>query len=72
MDQSLEMAYNKPAKGQGSITGFIRRKEVAAQFNLIRHEKARMDIVYCIMNNQSAQNEYMNNYINRATYYFFN
>lgn len=32
MDQALEKAYNKPAKGQGSIVGFTRPKEAVAQF----------------------------------------
>ena len=42
MAQALEKAYNKPAKGQGSIIGFTRRKEAVAQFNLTRHEKAKI------------------------------
>ena len=42
MDQALEKAYNKPAKGQGGTIGFTRRKEAVAQFNLIRHEKAKI------------------------------
>ena len=42
MDQALEKAYNKLAKGQGDIIGFTRRKEAVAQFNLIRHEKANV------------------------------
>ena len=35
MDQALEKAYNKLAKGQLGIIGFTRRKEAVAQFNLI-------------------------------------
>ena len=42
MDQALEKVYNKPTKGQGGIIGFTRRKEAVAQFNQIRHEKARI------------------------------
>ena len=42
MAQALEKAYNKPAKGQGSIIGFTRRKEAVVQFNLTRHEKAKI------------------------------
>ena len=30
MDQALEKEYNKPAKGQGGIIGFSRRKEAVA------------------------------------------
>ena len=42
MAQALEKAYNKPAKAQGSIIGFTRRKEAVAQFSLTRHEKAKI------------------------------
>ena len=42
MDQTLEMVYNKLAKGQGGITGFTRRREVVLQFNLIRYEKVKI------------------------------
>ena len=42
MAQALEKAYDKPAKGQGSIIGFTRRKEAVAQFNLTRHEKSKI------------------------------
>ena len=45
MDQALEKACNKPAKGQGGIIGFTRRKEAVAQFNLIRHENAKISSV---------------------------
>ena len=41
MDQALEKEYNKPAKGQGGIIGFSHRKEAVAQWNIIKHEKAR-------------------------------
>ena len=40
--QALEKAYNKPAKGEDGIIGFTRRQEVVAQFNLIRHKKAKI------------------------------
>ena len=34
MDQALEMAYNKPAKGPGGVIGFTRQKEsVAVEHN---------------------------------------
>ena len=33
--------YNKPAKDQGGIIGFSRRKEDVAQWNIIKHEKAK-------------------------------
>ena len=42
MDQTLEKANNKPAEGQGGIIGFICHKEAVAQFDLIRHEKAKI------------------------------
>ena len=41
MDQALEKEYNKPAKGQGCIIGISRRKEAVAQWNIIKHEKAK-------------------------------
>ena len=40
IDQALEKAYNKPAKGPGGIIGFTRRKESVAKWNLLQHEKA--------------------------------
>ena len=40
IDQALEKAYNKPAKGPGGIIGYTRRKESVAKWNLIQHEKA--------------------------------
>ena len=42
MDQALEMAYNKPAKGPGGVIGFTRRKEAVAKWNLIKHEKSKI------------------------------
>ena len=41
MDQALEKEYNKLAKGQGGFIGFSPRKEAVAQWNIIKHEKAR-------------------------------
>ena len=41
MDQALEKEYSEPAKGQGSIIDILRRKEAVAQWNTIRHEKAK-------------------------------
>ena len=38
IDQALEKAYNKPAKGPGGIIGYTRRKESVAKWNLIQHE----------------------------------
>ena len=40
IDQALEKAYNKPAKGPGGIIGYTRKKESVAKWNLIQHEKA--------------------------------
>ena len=34
MDQALEKAYNKPAKGQDGVIGFTSRKEAVDQFFL--------------------------------------
>ena len=42
MDQGLKRAYNKPLQGNRSIIGFTKCKEALAQFNLIRHERARI------------------------------
>ena len=58
MDQALEKAYNKPAKGQGGIIGFTRRKEAVAQFNLIRHEKARISTFLRSITQTAIQDEY--------------
>ena len=44
MDQAPEKEYNKPAKGQGGITGISRRKEAVAQWNIIKHEKSKFTI----------------------------
>ena len=41
MDQALEKEYNKLARGQGGIIGFSHRKEAVAQWNIIKHKKAR-------------------------------
>ena len=40
MDQALEMAYNKPAKGPGWVIGFTRQKEAVAKWNIIKHENS--------------------------------
>ena len=58
MDQALEKAYNKPAKGQGGIIGFTRRKEAVAQFNLIRHEKVRISSFLRSITHTAIQDEY--------------
>ena len=58
-DQALEKAYNKPAKGQGSITGFKRRKEAVAQVNLIRHEKAKISSFLRSICHLTIQDEYI-------------
>ena len=42
MDQGLKRAYNKPVQGNRSIIGFTKCKEALAQFNLLRHERARI------------------------------
>ena len=41
IDQALESAYNKPAKGPGGIIGISKKKESVAKWNLIKHEKAK-------------------------------
>jgi len=40
MDQAMDKAYNKPAKVQGSVIGFSRRKEAVVQSKLARYQKA--------------------------------
>ena len=59
MNQALEKAYNKPAKGQGGIIGFTRRKEAVAQFNLIRHEKAKISSFLQSICHLTIQGEYI-------------
>ena len=39
MDQDLEKAYNKPAKGPSGIIGVSRKKETVCKWNIIMHEK---------------------------------
>ena len=39
MDQALERVYNKTAKGEGGVSGFTRRKEAVALWNILKHEK---------------------------------
>ena len=41
IDQALEKAYNKPAKGPGGVIGYTRKKESVAKWNLIKHEKLK-------------------------------
>ena len=42
MDQALVKSYNKPAKGKSGIIGITRRKEVVAQYDIIKHEKLQL------------------------------
>ena len=58
MNQALEKAYNKPAEGQDGIVGFTRRKEAVAQFNLIRHEKAKISAFLRSISHLIMQDEY--------------
>ena len=58
MDQALEKAYNKPAKGQGGIIRFTRCKEVVSQFNLIRYEKAKISSFLRSICHLTIQDEY--------------
>jgi len=58
MDKALEKAYNKPAKGQGGITWFTRRKEAVAQFNLIMHEKVCISSFLQSITHTAIQDEY--------------
>ena len=41
MDQALEKAYIKPAKGQSGIIGVTCRKEAVCNRNIIKHDKAQ-------------------------------
>ena len=47
MDEALEKAYNKPAKGQSGIIGFSRHKEAVCKWNIIKHEKANYTSFLC-------------------------
>ena len=58
MDQALEKAYNKPAKGQGGIIRFTRCKEAVSQFNLIRYEKAKISSFLRSICHLTIQDEY--------------
>ena len=58
VDQALEKAYNKPAKGPGGVIGLTRKKESVAKWNLIKHNKmkcAKFTDDVCEFN---AQDEY--------------
>ena len=41
MDQTLEKAYNKPAKSQSAITVNSRRKEAMANWSIIKQDKSK-------------------------------
>ena len=41
VDQALEKAYNKPAKGHAGIVGISRRKEAVSRWNLVKHKKLK-------------------------------
>ena len=58
MNQALEKAYKKPAEVQDVIVGFTRRKEAVAQFNLIRHEKAKISAFLRSISHLIMQDEY--------------
>ena len=58
MDQALEKVYNKSAKSQGGIIGFTTLKEAVAQFNLIRHKKARISSLLRSICHLMIQDEY--------------
>ena len=58
IDQGLEKAYKKPAKGQGDIIAFTRRTETVAQCNLIRHEKAKISSFLRLICHLTMQDEY--------------
>ena len=58
MDQALEKVYNNPVKGQGGIIGLTRRKEAVAQFNLIRHKKAKISSFLRSICHLTMQDEY--------------
>ena len=58
MDQALEMAYNKPAKGPGGVIGFTRQKESVAKWNIIKHEKSKFTTFLDEVCNMSGNDEY--------------
>ena len=41
MDQALEKAYDKPAKGPSGIIDVTCKKDSVLQWNVIKHEKGR-------------------------------
>ena len=41
VDQALEKAYSKPAKGPGGVIALTRKKESVTKWNLIKHEKMK-------------------------------
>ena len=58
IDQALEMAYNKPAKGPGGVIGFTRQKESVAKWNIIKHEKSKFAAFLDDVCNLSNNDEY--------------
>ena len=56
MNQALEQHYNKPAKRAGGITGYTRRKENLALWNLIKQEKELF--VSFLESNSNRESEY--------------
>ena len=43
MVQTLEKAYNKSAKSNSGIVGFSQRKDVVCRWNIIKHEKVKLN-----------------------------
>ena len=57
-DQALEKEYNKNVKGSDGIVGFTREQEVAAKWNIIKHEKMQYFNFLNDLCNLSINSEY--------------
>ena len=62
MDQALEMAYNKPAKGPGGVIGFTKQKESVAKWNINKHEKSKILSLLDDICDMEANDEYSIHY----------
>ena len=58
IDQALEKAYNKPAKGRRGVIGFSRRKESVTKWNLLKHEKSKYTQFIDVLCDYTNQDEY--------------
>ena len=58
IDQALEKAYNKTAKGKGGIIGITAQKAAVAKWNLIKHEKMQYVSFLSDLCDFNVENEY--------------